>query len=89
MSEVSCIILPLQYAPSYVTTVQAILGSLLQRLTDIFSGPKFQIEIIDSSSLLPDTPEEVKFINVVAKNINRNWLKRFFVRNNIANNARA
>lgn len=66
-----------------------LLGWLAQRLTDIFSGPKIEMEIGSEARLLPNTGSEVKFLNIKVKNIKRNFLHRLLINSNTANNARA
>lgn len=63
-------------------------GWFLQRLTQINSGPNFGIKLGTTPIFLPNTSSQVKFINIEATNLKRNFLLRLLVDNNISNNTR-
>lgn len=66
----------------------AILGWLLQRLTDILTAPKFKIDIGTSPVFQNSTTKDsYKFINVKAKNVKRGIFS-FFISSNTATNSR-
>lgn len=69
--------------------IGAVIGWFFQRLTDLLTGPKFKIEGITGSVFqLPGTTNKFKFLNVKATNIKRGFLRRLFVGNSTATNAR-
>ncbi|QQG43980.1 MAG: hypothetical protein HYW86_03905 [Candidatus Roizmanbacteria bacterium] len=66
----------------------AIIGWLLQRLTDILTAPNFKIDIGTSPIFQPPTAKDhYKFMNVSVINVKRGILS-FFISSNTATNAR-